>query len=79
MVEELCRALSSSSCSPVEVTEFWEQLLGGPLTALLQRYMEQGVLCTQACNILATISPQSMDNMKVSIDLHSYQIMPLAW
>ena len=63
MLEELCRALSSSQSA--EVVEFWEQLLGGPLTSLLQAYSDLGSLSAQACDVLATMSPWAMDTIKV--------------
>ena len=63
MLEELCRALASHP-SP-EVTSFWEELLSGPLTSVLQNYPERGNLSALACDILSTISPQTMDAIKV--------------
>ena len=63
MLEELCRALSSSPSA--ELTIFWEQLLGGPLTALLQNYHEQEMLSAKACDILSTMPPQTMSEIKV--------------
>lgn len=63
MLEELCRALSSSPSADVAI--FWEQLLGGPLTLVLQNYSEHGVLSSRACDILATMTSQMMAMIKV--------------
>lgn len=63
MLEELCRALSSSPSADTAL--LWEELLGGPLTSVLQSYSELGALSAQACDILATMSPQAMEAIKV--------------
>lgn len=68
MLEELCRALASSVSADVGV--FWEELLGGPLMAVLQDYSERGALSAQAYGVLATMSPHSMATMKVSMAQH---------
>lgn len=65
MLEELCRAISASPSADTAV--FWEELLGGPLTSVLQSYAEPGVLSAQACDILATMSPQDMGAIKVEL------------
>lgn len=62
MLEELCRALASSP--PPGLPLFWEELLGGPLTAILQDYSDHGTLAAQACDILATMSSQTMATIK---------------
>ena len=64
MLEELCRALASSTSTDLGV--FWEELLGGPLTAVLQDYSEHEALSAQACGVLATMSSHSMATMKAS-------------
>lgn len=48
-----------------DVGVFWEELLGGPLTAVLQGYLVHEALSAQACGVLATMSPHSMAAMKV--------------
>ena len=63
MLEELCRALSLTGGK--DVVEFWEQLLAGPLTVVLQNTANSS-LCTQACNVLATIGAPTMACVKVS-------------
>lgn len=75
MLEELCRALASSPST--ELTLFFEQLLGGPLTALLQNYHEQGPLASQACDVLSTMQSQTMADLKVrGTNRRVFVIMP---
>lgn len=70
MLEELCRALASSPSA--ELVLFWEQLLGGPLTTLLQNYHEYGPLASQACDVLSTMHSQTMADLKVMKEEQSF-------
>ena len=62
MLEELCRVLPPSP----DVTQLWETLLlsGGPLSSHFQQ-PSSGPSCAQACNVLATIGSDTLEQIKV--------------